>query len=94
MFDLDHIAKLSKLKIREQDRKKLQEQMTQMVRFASLLPQLPITKDSMPEIDYGRQTQRMDYFGISENRERLLSGAPAQKDGCFFVPQVLQEENA
>lgn len=93
MFDIDKIAALSKLYIEEEKRDLLKTQMEQLIRFAGRLADMELQEPASNEESVtGKDGMRSDFGIYSCSAQQVLANAPEQKDGFFFVPQVVKEE--
>lgn len=88
MIDIQHIAKLSRLRIGKEEEEKFSAEMEKIVDMIQNLPQLDDTGALMdPEHPMIlRQDSAQQHF----KREELMSNAPQTKAGCVVVPKVVE----
>ena len=88
MIDIQHIAKLSRLRIDAQEEEKFSAEMEKIVDMIQNLPQLDDTGALMdpdnPMILRG-DTPRQDW-----KRDELMKNAPQTRAGCVVVPKVVE----
>ena len=92
-MDIQTVAALSKLTLTEQEKVSLEMELCRMLK---LCRELQITDTlGVPETAYVEpvvNVLREDENACSLSRAALLQNAPKQKDGCYFVPQVIRQE--
>lgn len=84
-IDIKHIAKLSRLKLEDNQMEKFQKQMQDIVAMVELLPE---TAGSLNIDPANRMELRKDEIIPSIRREALLANAPEIAAGCVAVPQT------
>lgn len=89
--DVDHIAELAKLSLCGTERRSMAEEMEAMIAFADQLAEIDtdgveITAHVIPV----KNVFREDVAVPSIDRAELLKNAPGSRDGCIFVPQVVE----
>ena len=88
--DIQRIAKMSRLKISEQEEAHVLRDINSIL---NLIQQLQIANvENVPPIAHiqkRHQTMRED-LSISHDRKKVLSNAPQQENGCFLVPKVIE----
>lgn len=84
-IDIKHIAKLSRLKLEDNQIEKFQKQMQDIVSMVELLPDTDGALDIDPS---NRMELRRDEITPSLSREALLANAPDLAAGCVAVPKV------
>ncbi|MBR1420142.1 MAG: Asp-tRNA(Asn)/Glu-tRNA(Gln) amidotransferase subunit GatC [Selenomonadaceae bacterium] len=90
--DLETVASLSRLKIREEEKSTSLKDLNAIVTYVEKLQQ--IDTSSVEPTTYARPMQnvfRDDIVKPSLDRDLALSNAPEQDDGYFRVPRVLEE---
>lgn len=90
--DLETVASLSRLKIREEEKSTSLKDLNAIVTYVEKLQQ--IDTFSVEPTTYARPMQnvfRDDIVKPSLDRDLALSNAPEQDDGYFRVPRVLEE---
>ena len=87
-IDIEHLEKLSKLKIDEDKKEKFEKDFENILDFVD-----DITKLELPEEDKSRAIElsklREDKIIEKEKVDVLLS-APKKKDGCYVTPLVVE----
>ncbi len=86
--DIMHIAKLSRLKIEEEQIPKFEKDVENILSMVQNLPELD---DNGALIDPDNpMTLREDKAEQNFKRDELLKNAPATKAGCVVVPKVVE----
>lgn len=88
--DVLHVAKLSRLKIADQDIEKFTNQFNDIFNYAEIINQLD-TNDVAPTAHAIEQHNvlRADVVKPSFTNEQALANAPEQEEGCYLVPKVI-----
>ncbi|MCF2557539.1 aspartate--tRNA ligase [Fournierella massiliensis] len=90
-IDVEHVAKLAKLKITPAERETMRRELAQMVDFAGQLEKIDTTGvEPMAHIMPVFNVLRPDEPVPSFDRDLLLENTPAKEDGYIFVPQVVE----
>ncbi len=90
-IDLQHIADLAMLRISPAEQSTMEQDLLEMVEFASRLDKLDTTGvEPMAHIAPLQNVWREDVVANENRREELLENAPAKEDGYIFVPQVVE----
>lgn len=88
---VDYVAALSRLAFSEAEKEELTRNLRDVIAFADKLSELEVEGlDPMAHIMPIENVFRQDECIPSLNREVLLKNAPAQRDGCFFVPKAVE----
>jgi len=89
--DLEYVASLAKLKLREEDEEKVREKFSQVLEYVSMLNRLDID-DVEPLINVNGMSNVMrdDRAGESMDRETLLANAPDKMYGCIKVSKIIE----
>ena len=90
-IDVDHVANLAKLSLRPEEKAEMAKDLQKIVAFANQLSEIdtqnvPQTAHVVPQ----ENVFRADEVAPGMDREAVLQNAPAQDDGYFFVPQVVE----
>lgn len=87
-IDVKKIAKLSFLKIEENEVASFEKKMSDII---AMVEQLPATLDfdAKPKVE-DAMTLRKDQQLPSLSREKLLAGAPRVEAGCIVVPKTVE----
>ncbi|SDN36595.1 Asp-tRNA(Asn)/Glu-tRNA(Gln) amidotransferase subunit GatC [Acetanaerobacterium elongatum] len=88
-IDIKKVAKLSRLKISEQDIPKFERDMQSIVDMVDKLPDVSDLTLSLDRND--PMVLREDVIGASVKRTDMLKNAPQVEAGCFVVPKVVEE---
>ena len=88
--EVEHIAELARLSLSSQEAAMYQEQLSAILEYFERLQELdteeiPPTATAMPT----RSVMREDETRPPTSTEDILHNAPADEDGCFEVPAVL-----
>lgn len=89
-IDIDHIAKLSKLKIDDSKREKFESDMENII---NMIESLPSEVNADTSLDIQNKMELRDDTPKTEeekfSRNDLLANAPQIQAGCFVVPKVM-----
>lgn len=88
--DIEYVAKLAKLKLREEEKQMLVGQMDEIVNFANKISELNTdgVKPTNHILDV-KNAFREDEVKASYSRDEILKNAPAKEAGCLVVPSVV-----
>ena len=87
-IDIKHIAKLSRLKVNDDEVQKFEKEMQAIIQMVENLPQLDA---SGPLIDPQNPMKlREDVVDHPYRREEILKNAPKIQAGCVVVPKVVE----
>jgi aspartyl-tRNA(Asn)/glutamyl-tRNA(Gln) amidotransferase subunit C len=91
LIDVAYIARLAKLELTEAETDKFSEDLNQVLAYVAQLEQWDTTNvepmyHPLPVFDALRE----DIPGSSLSNEAALANAPAQEDGQFRVPKVVE----
>ena len=87
-----HVASLARLKIGEAEQEKWSEQMEAIIEFADQLNELDLNDPESNEpgraslYNVFREDERKESF----DRNKILSNAPEQYEGCYVVPKIVE----
>ena len=88
-IDINHIAKLARLKMDEDQAEKFARQMTDIIGMVDSLPAIEGTATGLDPAN--PMTLRPDVVVVSETtREEILSNAPQVEAGCVVVPRIVE----
>ena len=87
-MDINHVAKLAKLRISAEEAAIMEEKMQEILHMVEHLP--PLEEANTLSDDMVTTSLRKDIVRESVSRELLLDNAPQVKNGCFVVPKVVQ----
>ncbi len=86
-FDIQHIAKLARLKVSQEEAAQFEQEMSGIVEMVEHLPAI----DGALEVSVDNAMQlREDEVRPSMEREAILANAPSQEAGCFLVPKIVE----
>ena len=90
-IDVEHVAKLARLGLSEEEKKLFSEQLSAILEYAEILKKLD-TKDIPPTAHAipMKNVLREDRVIPSENAGNILANAPEEEEGMFRVPRILE----
>lgn len=89
--DIMKIADMSSLSLSEEEIQMFVQDIEKMINFAHQLDELDV--EGVEPVIYDKSVYnvfRKDEVKPSTPKEELLANAPEQRNGCFFVPKVLE----
>ena len=88
---VEHVANLARLNLTEEEKEQMTKDMEAIIGFADQINSLDIA-DVKPtdHVIPINNVFRDDVVAPSMDREKLLSNAPNQDNGCFSVPKVVE----
>jgi aspartyl-tRNA(Asn)/glutamyl-tRNA(Gln) amidotransferase subunit C len=89
---VDHVARLARLDLSEDERKRMQAELTQILEHVERIQNLELdgvepTSHAIPL----RNIMRADDGRPSLAQDEALANAPAAEDGRFKVPRIIEE---
>ncbi|EAJ6142699.1 Asp-tRNA(Asn)/Glu-tRNA(Gln) amidotransferase subunit GatC [Campylobacter lari] len=88
---LTKLEKLSALKIADEKRQELEEQLSQIVNFVEKLDELKLDEvEAMTSTTKGGTPFRLDESRKSEVFDEISKHAPNSQDGFFIVPKIIE----
>lgn len=88
--DVLHVAKLSRLKVAEQDIEKFTQQFNDILNYAEIINKLDTARtEATAQAINLQNVLREDVVKESFSNEKALQNAPEQQDGCYVVPKVI-----
>jgi aspartyl-tRNA(Asn)/glutamyl-tRNA(Gln) amidotransferase subunit C len=92
-IDIDHVARLARLALSDDERERLREQLGLILDHAARVQEVaaedvPPTAHPVPQTNVFRN----DEPGECLTAEEALSGAPETEDGRFKVPRIVEAE--
>ena len=89
---VDHVARLARLDLSEQERDRMSAELARILEHAELIRSLDLdgiepTAHPLPLVN----AFRPDEAGPSLGAEEALRGAPLEEGGCFRVPRIIEE---
>lgn len=91
--DVEHIAKLAKLKFTDEEKQKLQGEMNKVLDYIDTLNEIP-GLDKVAPLENINNTENVFREDIDEKcltKEEALKSAPAKTENFFKVPKVLDK---
>ncbi|MDR0984517.1 MAG: Asp-tRNA(Asn)/Glu-tRNA(Gln) amidotransferase subunit GatC [Ruminococcus sp.] len=88
-IDINRIAKLSRLTIKETEHAKFEKNMNDIVDMVNKLPDIS-TNESLLEPENPMILREDKIVKSSCSRSDLLANAPESKAGCLSVPKVVE----
>jgi len=89
--EIKAISHLARLKIEDEKVEKISADIQNILKFVDQLQQADTSGiEPMAHPMDATQTLRTDEVTETNNREKLMSVAPATEDGLFLVPQVIE----
>ena len=90
--DVEHIAKLAKLKFNDAEKEKLRGELNKILEYIDKLNELDLTNvEPMENMNEAENVFREDVTGPSLTKEEVLKNAPSKTDNFFKVPKVLDK---
>ena len=88
---IDYVGILSKLELSEQEKEQAKKDMGRMLDYIDKLNELDTSQaEPMSHVFRVENVFREDVVTNGDERERLLSNAPQEKDGMFVVPRTFE----
>lgn len=86
-----HVANLARLNLTDEEQQELAKDLENIISFADKLNELDIDNiDPTAHVIPIQNVFRKDEVQTSLERDALLANAPSEKDGCFYVPKVVE----
>lgn len=88
---IEYVGILAKLELSEDEKQQAKKDMTNMLDYIDTLNELD-TKgvEPMSHVFPVHNVFREDIITNGDDKESILSNAPAKKDGCFKVPKTVE----
>lgn len=88
---IEYVGILAKLELSQEEKEQAKKDMGNMLEYMELLNELDTTGvEAMSHVFPVHNVFREDVVENGDDREQLLSNAPAQKEGCFQVPKTVE----
>ena len=88
---IEYVGILAKLELSEEEKEKAKSDMGRMLDYIDKLGELDTTDvEPMSHVFPVENVFREDVVTNGDERERLLSNAPQEKDGMFVVPRTFE----
>ena len=91
-IQVKHVASLARLRLDEAEQEKWSEQMGAIIEFANQLNELDLNdaesngSGRASLYNVFREDERKESF----DRNKILSNAPEQYEGCYVVPKIVE----
>lgn len=90
--EVEHIAKLAKLKFNDAEKEKLQTELNSILEYIDKLNELDLENvEPLENVNNTENVFREDVTGPSLTKEEALKNAPGKTDNFFKVPKVLDK---
>src|SRR3990170_1277198 len=89
---VDHIARLARLDLSEEERTRMQEELAHILAHAEKIQELDL--DDVPPTSHSvplSNVMRADQVSPSLSQEDALANAPETQDGRFKVPRIIED---
>ncbi len=88
---IEYVGILAKLELSEDEKKQAKKDMTNMLDYIDTLNELDTEGvEPMSHVFPVNNVFREDCIENGDDKENILSNAPAKKDGCFKVPKTVE----
>jgi aspartyl-tRNA(Asn)/glutamyl-tRNA(Gln) amidotransferase subunit C len=88
---IEYVGILAKLELSDEEKEQAKKDMAEMLDYIDKLGELDTTGvEPMSHVFPAQNVFREDVVVNGDDRENMLSNAPAQKDGMFVVPQTFE----
>jgi aspartyl-tRNA(Asn)/glutamyl-tRNA(Gln) amidotransferase subunit C len=89
--DVEHVAKLARLGLTEEEKKRFTEQLSGILEYAETINKLD-TKNAAPTSHAipMKNVFREDKVSEFEDRRSILANAPSEENGMFSVPRIME----
>ncbi len=90
--DVEHIARLAKLKFSDSEKEKLQTELNSILGYIDKLNELDLENvEPLENVNDTENVFREDVTGPCLSKEEALKNAPSKTDNFFKVPKVLDK---
>jgi aspartyl-tRNA(Asn)/glutamyl-tRNA(Gln) amidotransferase subunit C len=90
--DVEHIAKLAKLKFTDSEKEKLKGELNKVLEYIDRLNELDLSNVApLESINESENVFREDIVKPGVTKEEALKNAPSKTDNFFKVPKVLDK---
>jgi aspartyl-tRNA(Asn)/glutamyl-tRNA(Gln) amidotransferase subunit C len=89
---VDHVARLARLDLSEEERVRMQAELSTILEHVTKIQALDL--DGIPPTAHTvplRNVMRPDEVTPSLSQEEALANAPAEQDGRFMVPRIVED---
>ena len=90
MKDVEYVANLAKLELSEEEKKRFQKELDNIIKYIDQLNELDTTNVPITShVTFLQNVFREDEVLPSLSPDQALANAPEKKDGFFRVPRVI-----
>jgi len=90
-IDIEYVAKLARIELRPEEKKKLSKDLGDILSYIKKLKQLNVAKvEPMSHVLPLKNVFRQDKLKDSLAVDKIVGNAPAKKDSSFSVPRVIE----
>jgi len=91
--ELEHLAKLARIKLGEEDKKSLIKEFDSILTYVDQLKKVDVSMDAEGRVGAVKNVMRDDvtYLINSEERDRLLNEAPHRVDDFVAVKKIIEQ---
>lgn len=87
--DVEHVAKLARLELNEEEKEKFSKQLGDILKYVEQMNEVDTTgvepmSHAIPMVNVMRE----DVVVIENTKEELMANAPLKEDGFFRVPKI------
>jgi len=87
--EVEHVAKLARLALTEEEKKKYTEQFSSILDYFNQLNEVNTENiEPMAHVLPVRNVMREDRAELASNKKEILRNAPLEEDGFFKVPKI------
>lgn len=90
-IDVAYVARLARLRLDEQERARLQSQLEHILAYVDQLKEVDVSDlEPMTQAIDASNVTREDTVESGFDREDVLANAPANRQGYFVVPRIIE----
>jgi aspartyl-tRNA(Asn)/glutamyl-tRNA(Gln) amidotransferase subunit C len=91
--DLEHLAKLARIKLTDEDKKSLVEEFDSILTYVDQLKKVDVSMDAEGRVGAVKNVMRNDILQPinAEEREALLNEAPHRVDDFIAVKKIIEQ---
>ena len=90
--ELEHLAKLSRIKLTEEDKKSLIKEFDSILGYVDQLKKVEVNIDGATRVGSVKNVLRDDVAIASESREELLNEAPDREGEYVAVKKIIAQD--
>lgn len=94
MQELENLAKLSRIKLTDEDKTSLVKEFDSILGYVDQLKKAPVNMDTESRVGAVKNVMRSDAASVIsvENRERLLQEAPKREGDFVAVKKMIEQD--